>query len=171
MLARGGHRWWVGFAPVRSVGLRGVVLIAGVYGRLAARRRAEAYRRHGNSYSYSAMRSRQQMFVNQAANAQLNAAKQVLAAAESKEGAVQSKLDASLGKLREESQKFHEAQSMTRHAAKELAEIEQEILEEQKEDSPYAKATKLVEAARKKLKDLEEQILEEQNVKLQLSGL
>jgi hypothetical protein len=132
---------------------------------------AHAYRRHGRSYSYSAMRQRQQMYLNMAANAQLNAAKQVLDAAESTGSNAQSKLDASLGKLREEAQKFHEAQSLTRHAAKELAEIEQEILTEQKEDSPYSKAAKLVDAARKKLKDIEQQILEEQNVKLQLSGL
>jgi hypothetical protein len=132
---------------------------------------AHAYRRGGRSYSYSAMRQRQQMFVNTAANAQLNAAKQVLDAAEAKGSNAQSKLDASLGKLREEAQKFHEAQSLVRHAAKELAEIEQEILEEQKDDSPYAKAAKLVEAARKKLKDIELQVLEEPNAKLQLSGL
>ena len=43
---------------------------------------AQAYRR-GRSYSYSAMRARHQQYLNQAANAQLNAAKQVLAAAES----------------------------------------------------------------------------------------
>src|SRR5689334_8895192 len=97
---------------------------------------AQAYRRYGRSYSYSAMRGRQQMFVNMAANAQLNAAKQVLDAAEATGSSAQSKLDASLAKLREEAQKFHEAQSLTRHAAKELAEIEQEILEEQKDDSP-----------------------------------
>lgn len=132
---------------------------------------AHAYRRYGRSYSYSAMRARQQMFVNMAANAQLSAAKQVLDAAESTGNNAQSKLDASLSKLREEAQKFHEAQSLTRHAAKELAEIEQEILEEQKEDSPYAKASKSVESARKKIKDIEGRILDEPNAKLQLSGL
>src|SRR3989442_2744166 len=96
---------------------------------------AQAYRRSGRSYGYSAMRARQQMFVNQAANAQLSAAKQVLSAAESTGNNAQSKLDASIAKLREEAQKFHEAQSMTRHAAKELAEIEQEVLAEQTQDS------------------------------------
>jgi DNA repair exonuclease SbcCD ATPase subunit len=134
-------------------------------------RPAYAYRRHGRSYSYSAMRGRQQMFVNMAANAQLSAAKQVLSAAEATGSSAQSKLDTSLSKLREEAQKFHESQSLVRHAAKELAEIEQEILEEQKEDSPYAKAAKSVESARKKLKDIEGRILEEQSAKLQLSGL
>jgi len=147
------------------------VITLAVVAVLSAARPALAYRRYGRSYSYSAMRARQQMFVNMAANAQLNAAKQVLDAAEATGNNAQSKLDASLAKLREEAQKFHEAQSLTRHAAKELAEIEQEILEEQKEDSPYAKATKLVDSARKKLKDIEDRILEEPSAKLQLSGL
>src|SRR5438046_914725 len=171
MLAMGGQRWRGRFATVHSVGLRSLVLIAAVFGSLAATRPAEAYRRHGNSYSYSAMRGRQQQFVNQAANAQLNAAKQVLAAAESTGGGAQAKLDSSLAKLREEAQKFHEAQSTTRHAAKELAEIETEILGEQKDDSPYAKAHKQVEAARNKLQAVEERILAEPAVQLKLSGL
>ena len=41
---------------------------------LAGARPAHAYRRHGRSYTYSAMRARQQMYVNMAANAQLSAA-------------------------------------------------------------------------------------------------
>src|SRR5205807_9998781 len=115
----------------RIAGLRILVLAMAIVVVAANLSPAKAYRRSGRSYSYSAMRQRQQMFMNQAANAQLNAAKQVLEAAESTGGNAQSKLDASLNKLREESQKFHEAQSLTRHAAKELAEIEQEILDEQ----------------------------------------
>jgi hypothetical protein len=66
-------------------------------------RPAYAYRRHGRSYSYSAMRGRQQMFVNMAANAQLSAAKQVLSAAEATGSSAQSKLDTSLSKLRKNS--------------------------------------------------------------------
>jgi hypothetical protein len=132
---------------------------------------AQAYRRRGRSYSYASMRARHQQYLNQAANAQLNAAKQVLAAAESTGGGAQSKLDAALSKLREEATKFHEAQSTTRHAAKELAEIEQEILEEQKEESPYAKAAKQIEAARKKLKNVQDKIESDGAVQVQLQGL
>jgi len=138
---------------------------------LAGARPAHAYRRHGRSYTYSAMRARQQMYVNMAANAQLSAARQVLSAAEATGNSAQSKLDASLSKLREEAQKFHEAQSVTRHAAKELAEIEREILEEQSADSPYAKATRLVEAARNTVNEIEHRVLEEPSARLQLSGL
>jgi hypothetical protein len=155
----------------RIRGLRITLLALAVAAGISGASPAQAYRRYGRSYGYSAMRARQQMFINQAASAQLNAAKQVLSAAESTGNNAQSKLDASIAKLREEAQKFHEAQSMARHAAKELAEIEQEILEEQKEDSPYAKTSKLVEAARKKLKDIEQRVLEEPNARLQLSGM
>jgi len=155
----------------RNHALKTLALTVAIVAVLSGTRPALAYRRYGRSYSYSAMRARQQMFVNTAANAQLNAAKQVLSAAESTGNNAQSKLDASLAKLREEAQKFHESQSLTRHAAKELAEIEQEILEEQKEDSPYSKAVKLVDTARKKLKEIEDRLLEEPSARLQLSGL
>src|SRR5438270_9675115 len=43
---------------------------------------AQAYRRWGRSYGYSAMRARQRQYLNMAAAGQLNAARQVLAAAE-----------------------------------------------------------------------------------------
>src|SRR5262245_11580191 len=121
---------------------------------------AQANRRRGNqSHNYSAVRARQQQSAVNAANAQLKAAQQLLAAAEAKGSGAQGKLDSALSKLREEALKFHEAQSTTRQAAKELAEIEQEILDEQSADSPYAKAVKSVEAARSKLKQIEEQVL------------
>jgi len=138
---------------------------------LCAAGQAQAYRRRGHSYNYAAARQRQQQAVVQAALAQRSAAQQVLAAAESTGGAAQSKLTAALSKLRESSQQFHDAQSTTRHLAKELAEIENEILGEQTSDSPYAKAGKEVEAARAKLNQAEERILAEQKVQLQLEGL
>ncbi len=153
------------------ISIRCVVLTAAIIASFLSAAPVHAYGRRGYSYSYAAMRARQQQYINHAAAAQLNAAKQVLAVAESTGGGAQAKLAASLAKLREEAEKFHEAQSATRHAAKELAEIEKEILEEQKEDSPYAQTSKLVEAARQKLKDAERRILEEPGVQLQLSGL
>jgi len=135
---------------------------------------AQAYRGHRRrgsySHSYAAARQRQQQYMVQAATAQKNAAEKVLAAAQSTGGAVQSKLDAALSKLRDEAQKFHDAQSTTRHLAKELAEIENEIIEEQKDDSPYAKASKETEAARKSLKDAEARILSEPAVQVELSS-
>jgi chromosome segregation ATPase len=154
---------------------RALVLVVVAIGGLAVTRQADAYRRRGHSSSNSAnsaaIRARQQQAAVQAATAQLNAAKQVLAAAQSSGGAAQAKLDAALSKLRDEAQKFHDAQSTTRHLAKDLAEIEQEILEEQKDDSPYAKAGQHLEAARAKLKEVESQILAEPAVESQLSGL
>jgi chromosome segregation ATPase len=150
---------------------RATALLAVLVSGLVAARPAEAYRRRGYSYNYAAIRARQQQLVNQAASAQLSAAKQVLAVAESTGTGAQSKLDAALAKLRESAQQFHDAQSTTRHLAKELAEIENEILGEQTDNSPYAKAGKELETARKKLKDVEERILNEQGVQLQLSGL
>src|SRR5581483_7280545 len=46
-----------------------------------------------------------------------------------------------------------------------------EILEEQKDDSLYAKAAKSVESARAKLKQVEDRILGENSVQTELSGL
>jgi myosin heavy subunit len=155
----------------RAVTIRAAAIAIAVVVCLVTASPAQAYRRYGRSYSYASMRARQQQYLNQAANAQLNAAKQVLSAAESTGGGAQSKLDTALSKLRDEAQKFHEAQSTTRHAAKELAEIEQEILEEQKEDSSYTKAAKQVEAARKKLKDIQDRIESDGGVQVQLQGL
>jgi hypothetical protein len=158
------------FVPVRSLcNVKWMLLAAAIFATFVSP--ANAYRRWGRSYAYSAMRARQRQYLNIAAASQLNAARQVLAAAESTGSTAQSKLDASLAKLTEEAQKFHEAQSMTRHAAKELAEIEKEILEEQPEDSPYVKATKSVEATHEKIKTLEQRILQEQSVEVELSGL
>src|SRR6478735_9397375 len=102
-------------------------------------------RRSNQSHNYSAIRARQQQAAVQAATAQKKAAEQVLKAAESTGSGAQAKLADALSKLRQEAEKFHDAQSTTRHAAKELAEIEQEILEEQAEDSPYRQASKRVE--------------------------
>jgi len=136
-------------------------------------RKVEAYRRYyrHSSYSYAAARARQQQIVVRAATAQLNAAKEVLAAAESTGGAAQSKLNSALARLRDEAQKFHDAQSTTRHLAKELAEIEHDILEEQKEGSEYAQASKRVEVARTKLNEIEQRIMAEPEVQSKLSGL
>ncbi|HMC11797.1 MAG TPA: hypothetical protein VKH44_10920, partial [Pirellulaceae bacterium] len=159
-------------APGTFFGCPTVFVLIGIISGLAfAQQAAAARRRGGNAYNHSAVRARQQQAIVQAATAQLNAAKQVLAAAESKGGAAQSKLDSALVKLREEAERFHDAQSTTRHLAKELAEIENEILEEQKADSPYAKAGKQVEMARQKLTAVEERILQESKVLVQLSGL
>ena len=83
----------------------------------------------------------------------------------------QSKLEAALAHLKTEADQFRDAQSTTRHLAKELAEVEQEILEEQKDDSVYAKTFKQVATARLKLAPIEERILNESAVQTQLAGL
>jgi chromosome segregation ATPase len=94
-----------------------------------------------------------------AANAQIGAAKKVLAAAESKEEGAQARLKAALAGLRSASKEFDEAQDTVRHLAKELAEIETEILAEQGADSPYAKAAAAVADAKGQLKTIEDRLL------------
>jgi len=148
------------------------VAMAAILGGFYPHHRAHGYhRRQGHSYNYSAIRQRQQQSMIQAALAQRNAAQQVLAAAEAKGGAAQDRINAAMSKLREEAQKFHDAQSTTRQAAKELAEIEEEILDEQPADSPYKQGQKKVEAARANLRQVEEQILETSAVQAKLAGL
>lgn len=132
---------------------------------------AQAYRRGRYSYSYGAVRARQQQYLHQAAVAQISAARQVLADAEATGSSAQNKLNASLSKLRDEAQKFREAQSVARHAAKELNEIEAEILDEQKADSPYKLAVKELETARANLKGAEDRILANRTAAAKLSGL
>jgi len=134
---------------------------------------AQAYnrRRSNHSHSYSAVRARQQQSALHAAQAQKAAAEQVLKAAQSTESGAQSRLESALSKLRQEAAKFHDAQSTTRQAAKELAEIEQEILDEQQPDSPYAQAVKRMEAARQKMNQVEDRILSEPATQSKLAGL
>src|SRR5262249_15723596 len=96
---------------------------------------------------------------------------QVLAAAEATGGGAQDKLNSALSKLREEAQKFHEAQSTTRQAAKELAELEEEIIDEQPADSPYKQTRKKVEEARQNLQQVEERILAEPANQVKIAGL
>lgn len=118
-------------------------------------------RRNNNSHNYAAVRARQQQAAVQAAQAQKKAAEQVLKAAEATGSGAEAKLAEALSKLRQEADRFHDAQSTTRQAAKELAEIEQEIIDEQTEESPYRQASRRVEAARQKMKQLEDRVLSE----------
>jgi hypothetical protein len=128
-------------------------------------------RRSHQAHNYSAIRARQQQAAVQAATAQKKAAEQVLKAAEATGSGAQARLADALAKLRQEAEKFHDAQSTTRHAAKELAEIEQEIIEEQMEDSPYRQASKRMETARQKLKAMEDRILSEPANETKLAAL
>ena len=103
--------------------------------------------------------------------ATLRAARAQKAAAESKASDAKERLDATLKKLKEESDQLHDAQSTVRHLAKELTEIEQEILEEQTRTSPYTTAANAVETARAALTKIENRILAESDVQSQLAGL
>jgi hypothetical protein len=145
-----------------------LAILAGFYSPHHAHGR---HRRSGHSYNYSAIRQRQQQTVIQAALAQRNAAQQVLSAAQATGGGAQDKLNSALSKLRDEAQKFHDAQSTTRQAAKELAEIEEDILDEQGADSPYKQGLKKVEEARQNLKQVEDRIVGESAVQAKLAGL
>jgi hypothetical protein len=66
---------------------------------------------------------------------------------------------------------LRDAESTTRHLAKELAEIEEEILDEQADDSAYARSTSRVSETRDQVAKLEERILGEETVQSQLAGL
>jgi hypothetical protein len=147
------------------------VLAAAMAASLCVASPAQAYRRGYYSHSYPSMLARQRQFMHQAAAAQINAARQVLANAESTGSAARAKIEASLAKLRDEAQKFHDAQSVTRHAAKELAEIETEIIDEQTPDSPYKQAVKNLEAVRQNLNQAEERILADSTIQAKLAGL
>jgi len=106
-----------------------------------------------------------------AANAQIAAAKRVLAAAESQEKGSQSQLKAAVAGLREATKEFDDAQSAARRLAKELTEIEQEILEEQSTDSPYTTAVAAVEEAKLQLKEIADRLLGEKENQQALAGL
>jgi hypothetical protein len=140
-------------------------------GNLAVGQQNQNRKRGKQSNNQAAARERQQQAAVKAATAQLNAAKQVLAAAESKGAGAQAKLDSALAKLREEGSRFREAQSTSRLLAKELAEIEDEILEEQSANSPYAKAKLALEAARSKMNSLEDRIMRLAATQSALAGL
>jgi hypothetical protein len=168
-IARGDERLLV----LRSllVGLLALGLVATSFADQASANRRRRGSSRGRSYNRTAIMNAQRQATINAANAQIAAAKQVLAAAETTGGNYQARLDAALAKLTDSAARFHEAQSTTRHLAKDLAEIENEIIEDQAADSPYAKAGLALDAARQKLQAVEQAILAEPDVKLQLSGL
>jgi hypothetical protein len=147
------------FLPIRT----GLVLLFALLATAVGSEPAFGYprRRSNSSHNYAAIRARQQQAAVQAAQAQKKAAEQVLKAAEATGSGAEAKLAEALSKLRQEADKFHDAQSTTRQAAKELAEIEQEIIDEQTEESPYRQASRRVEAARQKVKQVEDRILGE----------
>ncbi|HEY2414887.1 MAG TPA: hypothetical protein VGI40_21760 [Pirellulaceae bacterium] len=157
--------------PGHVMNARRLLFVAAIAGYFVVASPVQAYRRGYYSHSYSSMLARQRQFMHQAAASQINAAKQVLADAESTGNTARAKIDASLAKLREEAQKFHDAQSVTRHAAKELAEIEAEIIDEQTSDSPYKQAVKNVESARQNFQQVEDRVLADSTVQAKLAGL
>src|ERR1044072_2544294 len=106
--------------------------------------------RRSNSNARARAQAANQQAMIKAAQQQLAAGKELLAAAESKGDKAKSKLDSALAKMRESSKDFHDAQSTSRKLAKELAEIEQDLIDEQKPDSPYGKASDRLDKARSK---------------------
>jgi chromosome segregation ATPase len=131
----------------------------------APRRRRTAAQHHN-----AAQQARQQAMVR-AAQAQIEAAQKVLAAAQSKGNQAQAELRSALARMQKAADDFRDAQSTTRHLAKELAEIESDILDEQPPDSPFAKAAQRVSLARQKLSQLEEQVLSQESVARELEAL
>ena len=105
-----------------------------------------------------AAEAREQAFIR-AANAQIAAAKKVLAAAESKEEGAQARLKSAVAGLRGASKEFDEAQDTVRQLARDLADVEWEILVDQPADSPYAKAAAAVSDAKAELKAVEDKLL------------
>ncbi len=148
-----------------------VVISASAEQKTAEQRKAEQRRRARQQQNYAAIRERQQQAAIQAAQSQKNAAQQVLKAAEATGEGAQAKLDAALAKLRNEADQLRDAESTTRQAAKELAEIEAEILEEQEAGSPYQTAFQAMETVRRSLTEMENRILAEPKSQSQLPGL
>lgn len=119
----------------------------------------------------TALRARQAQATIQAAERQIAAARRVLAAAQSDSAEAKADLTAALAKLKVASDEFRGAQSTSRHLASDLAEIEQEILDENKDEAAFAAATKAVESARRDLENIEQRVLAEPAVRSVLSGL
>jgi len=128
------------------------------------------HRRTNSNARARAQQSQQQAMIK-AAQQQLAAGKELLAAAESKGSSAKSKLDSALAKMKESSKDFHDAQSTSRKLAKELAEIEQDLIDDQKPESPYGKASEQLDKARPKLREVEERVVSEPAVQSELTGL
>jgi chromosome segregation ATPase len=154
--------WWLGVASLSA--LTASLVWADLAAGAPRRRRSAAQHRQ------SAQQARQQAMVR-AAQAQIEAAKQVLAAAQSKGNQAQAELRSALARMQKAADDFRDAQSTVRHLAKELAEIESDILDEQPPDSPFGKAAQRVSLARQKLNQLEEQILSQEAVARELDAL
>jgi chromosome segregation ATPase len=149
-----------------------IVLFAGIaVDGSAASHRHHHSSRGRSSFNSAQARARQNQQIVQAAQQQLAAARQVLAAAESTGNSAQSKLNEALAKMKIAAADFHEAQSTTRHLAKELNKIEDEIIDQQDDQSPYMKSAQALDAAREKQTKSEEQILAEPAVSSQLANL
>lgn len=142
-----------------------VCIVSPVSGEAAPRKRRSAAQ-----HRQAAQQARQQAMIR-AAQAQIAAAKEVLQAAEGKGAQAQARLKSALAQMRQAADDFRDAQSVARHLAKELAEIESDILDEQPADSPFAKAAQRVAALRQKLTQIEEQVLSQEAVARELSTL
>jgi chromosome segregation ATPase len=158
----GSVAWWLGVAGL--VSLTAVVIWADMAAGAPRRGRSAAQHRH------SAQQARQQAMVR-AAQAQIQAAQEVLKAAQSKGNQAQAELRSALARMQKAADEFRDAQSTVRHLAKELADIETDILDQQPPDSPFAKAAQRVSLARQKLSQLEEQILSQEAVARELESL
>jgi colicin import membrane protein len=123
-----------------------------------AQQNKQKNRRRREQNAAKAAEAREQAAVR-AANAQIAAAKKVLTAAESKEEGAKARLKTALASLKDASQEFDDAQDTVRQLAKDLAEIETEILADQDADSSYAKAAAAVADAKAELKTTEERLV------------
>lgn len=141
----------------------GIVLIAPTEVEARSRRRGR-----GRSSAAAAAAMRQAMI--QRAQAQITAAKQVLSAAEYKGANAQAKLSVSLGKLQESASEFRQAHETEHGLAKDLAEIQNEILDEQSADSPYALAQQEVASAKRELEAIKSRILSQPEVSSKLAS-
>jgi chromosome segregation ATPase len=123
-----------------------------------AQQNKQKNRRRNQQNAAKAAEAREQAAVR-VAQKQIEAAKKVLTAAESKEEGAQARLKTALASLKGAAQEFDEAQDTVRNLAKELAEIEVEILADQDADSTYAKAAAAVADAKAELKSTEDRLL------------
>jgi hypothetical protein len=156
---------------MRSLSIQLIALVATVAIVLITPIEVEARsRRRGRGRSSTAAAAAMRQAMIQRATAQKAAAQQVLAAAEYKGANAQAKLSVSLGKLQETAGEFRQAHETEHGLAKDLAEIQNEILDEQSAGSAYALAQLEVASARRELEAIKSRILSQPEVSAKLAG-
>ena len=130
---------------------------------------AEARRRRSRGSSKAAAEAMKKKMY-ESAQAQVAAGQQLLAAAQMKGNYAQGNFQAALAKVQQAAAQHDAAQDSFRELAKQLAELEEDILNEQSADSPYALAQLEFGKAKRELAAVEKRLLADPALQSQLSG-